>query len=266
MQSPQVNNSCSKLRRHFSGLPFQAASLSDRGRLREANEDALVFVPEAGFFAVVDGMGGLLAGAQAAEIVAKVMPEVVACAAVTLSGNVSPKLAGQLLADGVQQVSDKIHAGGNRGSEAVFGATFIGLWLVAGQAVCVNLGDCRAYRLTAAGGLRCLSRDHSLAGVLLNHGQISPAQARRHPGRHTVTRFVGMPPPAQPEIAVEQIGAGDRLLLCSDGLYGLVEDAAIAEIMEGGGDPENICTMLVGAANAAGGRDNISVVVVEVGA
>ena len=129
--------------------------------------------------------------------------------------------------------------------------------------VLANVGDSRAY-LLADGELRQLTRDHSYVEEMLAAGQITAEEARKHPHRHVVTRVLGVEPSVAVDTWLLTPERGDRYLLCSDGLVNEVADEEIARLILGAATPRRPREALVDAANAAGGRDNISVVVIEV--
>jgi serine/threonine protein phosphatase PrpC len=137
------------------------------------------------------------------------------------------------------------------------------LALVRGKDVYVaHAGYSRAY-LLAKGKLEQLTRDHSLVATILELGQITPEQARVHPLRSRITRCVGMEGKAVADVRRIEVKSGYRLLLCTDGLTGMVPDAEIARMMEAAKTPKVACRSLVDAANEAGGADNITALVVE---
>jgi protein phosphatase len=125
-----------------------------------------------------------------------------------------------------------------------------------------NMGDSRAY-LFRQGKLRQLSEDHSVVGILLRTGEIGQEEADRHPARGQLTRYIGMLDEVNPYQCNVTLKPGDRLLLCSDGLTGLVDDAAIARVLRDNKEPQATCKALVAAANSAGGHDNVTVVIVD---
>jgi protein phosphatase len=131
-------------------------------------------------------------------------------------------------------------------------------WLV------VNVGDSRTYRL-AGGELVQVSADHSEVAELVARGLLTVDQAAVHPHRHVVTRSLGGggPDEPDPDFFPRPIAAGDRILVCSDGLTDEVADARIAEILRGHPDPQDAADRLVAAALVAGGRDNVTVIVVD---
>jgi len=146
---------------------------------------------------------------------------------------------------------------------AGMGAT-VALALLAGRhAHIAHLGDSRAY-LFRRGRLQQLTADHTVTAALLHLGEIEEKDALGHPARHRLTRYVGMEGEALPDLRVVELRVGDRLLLCSDGLTGMVPDRHIAQVLRRQRTPEEACEALVAAANAAGGRDNVSAIVIDI--
>ena len=127
----------------------------------------------------------------------------------------------------------------------------------------VHVGDSRAY-LARDGELTRLTHDHSVTGELVRLGELTEAQAAEHPHRNVLTRALGVGPDVELDSAAHPVTAGDRLLLCSDGLFNEVSEAAIADAMTAGGDVRAVTDRLVGEALARGARDNVSAVVAEV--
>ncbi len=264
---PMIHTGEKQADKVLSKFIFKAATLTDCGKKRDRNEDSFVFNPERGFFAASDGMGGLTDGGEAASIIADVLPEMLKAAhSAVIGGEGSPQYAGKCICECIKQLSDNISLKGNHESNTkLFGATLVGVWLVDDAAVFVNLGDSRAYLMPMEGRLRQITADHSLVALLLKEGEIAQEEAEKHPAKGQITRFVGMNPPALPETFIVKIMAGDRILLCTDGLTEMVPDGKIAEILNSGGQPHGICKMLVDAANDSGGKDNITVIVLEIG-
>lgn len=242
-----------------------ASALTDQGKVREYNEDAIAFLTAHNFFAIADGMGGFVGGGQTADTVVAIIPTLVKDIQKQLTGNASPGNVRKLFLEKLRELSDDISKNGNNGNTGIFGTTLTAAWFVHDAVVLANLGDSRAYILDSEGLLRQITKDHSIINLLLEQGEITRKEAEKHPARGQLTRYVGMPSPALPEVFIKTVKPGDRILLCSDGLNGMVSDKKIAEIMNTGGLPQEICKMLVDAANDNGGKDNISVVVVEVG-
>ena len=229
---------------------------TDPGRVRKANEDGVLVAP--GVFAVADGMGGHAAGEVASAVALQ-----------TVEARLDPKVATMAsVTDVVRAANEAVHRRSLQDpATRGMGTTLTLIAPAAGgdgdRLVLANVGDSRAY-LLADGELRQLTRDHSYVEEMLAAGQITAEEARKHPHRHVVTRVLGVEPSVAVDTWLLTPERGDRYLLCSDGLINEVADEEIARLILGAADPQSAAQALVDAANAAGGRDNISVVVIEV--
>jgi protein phosphatase len=235
---------------------------TDVGRVREVNEDGLLAAPPV--FAVADGMGGHDGGDVASRVVVEELQRLA-------EDGYDPAQAESAVVESLVRSQQRIgdyaaerRAGGHRsspGTTAVAGLLVESgghpAWLVA------NLGDSRCYRL-AHGLLAQVSTDHSLVQQLVDSGQISRAQAAHHPERHVVTRALGGPGVPAPDFFVVPLVDAPRLLLCSDGVNGMIDDATIALVLRECADPQDAADRLVDEALDAGGRDNATAVVVDV--
>ena len=240
------------------------AATTDVGRVRTANEDRWFADPAQGLYLVADGMGGSAAGGLASQIVAEVLPKLLAR---RLGGNATAldTQAAEQLSAVVAELSEQLReesrdAPGLRG----MGSTVVLAMVRGTHAVISHLGDSRAY-LLRAGKLRRLTKDHTIAQLLLDRGELTPEEAAGHPSQSRLTRFVGMGTDAASETETIELAPGDRLLLCTDGLTGMITDQQILAILTEHSDPEGACRRLVAAANEAGGKDNITVVVMQMG-
>ncbi|HEU4975123.1 MAG TPA: Stp1/IreP family PP2C-type Ser/Thr phosphatase [Baekduia sp.] len=229
------------------------AARSDTGRQRPANEDSYwVNMP---LFVVADGMGG----AQAGEVASRTAVDVFADGLPDGGGSNEERLA-QLVAE----ANARIHALSQRDEQrAGMGTTLTAAYVGEDDLAVAHVGDSRLYRLRG-GALEQLTDDHSLVGELVRRGQISAEEAEDHPQRSIITRALG----PEGEVAVDHhtwpVQDGDVFLVCSDGLSGMVPDARMAEILRGAPSLERAAQALVAAANDAGGRDNITVVLFRV--
>ena len=226
-------------------------SRTDVGCLRDHNEDSLVVTPP--LFAVADGMGGHAAGEVASEI------------AVNVLADLAPSHPdGEALAHAVEQANTEIiraaHEG--RGREGM-GTTMTAAMLEGERLVIAQVGDSRAY-LLHQGQLQQLTRDHSLMADLIEAGQLTPEEARVHPQRSVITRALGSDPNTHPDLYELNVETGDRLLICSDGLSSMVMDDVIEQTMRRIKDPQRCAAQLVNEAIAAGGHDNVTVIVADV--
>jgi serine/threonine protein phosphatase PrpC len=229
---------------------------TDTGKVREHNEDSL-YPTESGTGAgpailmVADGMGGAVAGEVASRLAVEAatdgsVDEGIDPADRVLAGNAAVILATE---------EDRSLSG--------MGTTMTLIELRPdGESTFAHVGDSRAY-LLRSGILSQVTTDHSLVGELVTLGRITPAQARTHPSRHLVTRVLGLGPITvdTTEVSLE---VGDRVLICSDGLTDMVEDTQIELTLNAGEGVEATAWALIEHANAAGGVDNTTVVVIDV--
>jgi protein phosphatase len=238
------------------------AVLSDVGRVRAANEDAFAVLPDQGLLIVSDGMGGHQAGATASKIVVDVLPAMIEqrLARARDQRSLAPS---RVLRDTIVDLSRKVREqSAGRAGLAGMGATVVAVSLQGNRAYVAHMGDSRLY-LHRMGRLQLLTHDHSLVALLLRREEITPAEARDHPARGKLSRYVGMETEVYPDVRALRLTPGDRLLLCTDGLTGMVSDEDVAAILKTAAEPESACRSLVDAANARGGRDNVTVLVAD---
>lgn len=247
-------------------LILRAAGLTDVGCVREQNEDAFLADADRRLFIVADGMGGRHGGDVASRRVVEILPGLVRRSLENLVAakidHSSAILAG--LEDAVMETSRAVRAEGEKRFECLgMGAAIVAVLLTGHHAHIVHMGDSRAY-LLRGNGLRQLTQDHSIVEALLRHGEISPQEAIDHPARGRLTRFAGMEPAAEPAGQTIEVRSGDRLLLCTDGLWGTTGNATIGGILSLPDDCAAICQALITAGKAAGGDDNLTALVVDV--
>lgn len=226
---------------------------SHRGARRLLNEDC--FLADRSVFFVADGMGGHDAGEVASAAAIDALRPLGALSAVRPE-DVRERLV--VAQDDVRAISTEPGRGAGTTVTGVVVAEQDGVpyWLV------VNIGDSRTYQMSH-GVLEQLSVDHSEVQELVDAGRLTPTEALTHPRRHVVTRAVGASLPPEPDFCWIPIEARDRMLVCSDGLTGELSDEKIAEILLGQPEPQAAADLLVSEAIIAGGRDNITVVVVD---
>lgn len=232
---------------------WSSASLSDTGLVRSLNEDACLEMSDAGIWLVADGMGGHARGDFASQtVVAEV-------------GAIEPAAR---LSERIRQVCARLRSanrllaaeGKHRGSELI-GSTVAALLLEGRHAVCIWAGDSRIYRLRN-GRLALLTRDHRWVEEFVNRGLMSRVAADHHPLSNEITRAVGADDTLELSTEMRALLPGDKYLICSDGLYGEVDDDEIVAIL-GAADMGDACRGLVAAAKAHGAHDNVTVVVVQ---
>lgn len=230
-----------------------SASATHVGHVRATNEDSLLDASP--IFLVADGMGGHNAGEVASAIAVEEFERL------TVQQNVTVEQLGDALRTAAQRIADlggdsQLGAGTTVAVVATMVLDGIGYWVV------MNLGDSRVYRLSGE-IFEQVSVDHSVVQELMDRGELTPQEARVHPYRHMVTRALGAGPDSEPDYWLIPAEVGDRMLVCSDGLTGEVDDATIERILRSHQDVRTICGDLVRLALDGGGRDNVTVVVVE---
>jgi protein phosphatase len=228
------------------------AGVTDTGNVRTSNQDQLL--AEGDLVAVADGMGGHRGG----EIASRLAVDALRAAFAedpTADGLVAAVEAANLAVFTEGQATPELQG---------MGTTIAAVALVAdGSLAVVNVGDSRAY-LLQDGVLRQLTADHSLVADLVRAGQISEDEARTHPRRNILTRVLGVEPTVVPHVARTEPARGDRLLLCSDGLFNELDEPDIAAILASVPDPAEAATRLVAEAKLHGGTDNITALVLDI--
>ena len=226
-------------------------SRTDIGCLRDHNEASLVVTPP--LFAVADGMGGHAAGEVASEIAVRVLSELA-------PEHPDVEALGRAIEEANRAVIQAAREG--RGRQGM-GTTMTAAMLEGERLVIAQVGDSRAY-LLHQGKLQQLTRDHSLMADMIEAGQLTPEEARTHPQRSVITRALGSDAHLHPDIYEINVETGDRLLICSDGLSGMIFDDQIENTLRRVQDPQRCASQLVNEAIAAGGHDNVTVIVADV--
>jgi serine/threonine protein phosphatase PrpC len=245
-------------------------AVSDVGRKRKGNEDSLVVNPEHGLFVVADGMGGHAAGEIASKVAVDSINEFVCLTGgdeeITWPFGLDENISydGNRLKTAIRYANRKVLEATKEKSEYEGMATTVAAVLVDGDAANLgHVGDSRVY-LMRDGEITQLTSDHSWVNEQIQSGVISPDQARTHPLRNVVTRALGGKPDLQVDMQQHKAKAGDILILCSDGLTTMIPDEDIARVVrDSGGDVEKAAQALVASANAKGGEDNITVLLIR---
>jgi protein phosphatase len=220
-------------------MRLEAASATDQGKVRANNEDALLIDDQRALFAVADGMGGHRGGEVASHTAIEALRAAVA--------------NGVALHDAIEKANTAVleRAAGDDSLEGM-GTTMTAAIALGGHQLLVgHVGDSRAY-LLHDGALSRATEDHSLVEELVREGRLTPEQAESHPRRSVVTRALGMDA-VEVDLYTIDVEAGDRLILCSDGLNTMVRERDIERIARNEPDPQRLAEALVTAANAAGG-------------
>jgi len=231
-------------------MNVRVGSATDIGQVREGNEDSFLVV--APLYAVADGMGGHRGGEVASSLALETVQQLF------------ERQEGSL-ADQVAQANRAVYERSQSDRSVSGMGTTLTAALIDGDTVhLVHVGDSRAY-LLRDGQLTQITEDHTLVHRMVVEGEITPEEAETHPHRSILTRALGVDETVQVDEGDVQVASGDRLLLCTDGLTGMVPEDQIQEIMLAASDPQEAVERLVTVANRAGGIDNITAVVLDFG-
>ncbi|MFB3903921.1 MAG: Stp1/IreP family PP2C-type Ser/Thr phosphatase [Acidobacteriota bacterium] len=245
------------------------AALSDVGRRRQVNQDFLILNEASAFFVLTDGMGGHSSGEVAARTAAHALNDFVTLATepqeMTWPFGYSTGIPYEhnVLKTAVSLANLKVtHLAELEEQYAGMGATLLAVWIRGEKAFYCYVGDSRLYLLRDS-QVRQLSEDETLVQELLRRGVITREEARQHQMRHVVTRAIGMRGRLDVEVREQELQKGDLLLMCSDGLTDRVSDAELCQKLSADAGLEELCRSLVDSANAAGGEDNVTVILLK---
>jgi serine/threonine protein phosphatase PrpC len=275
------------------GLRLSVGVASDPGRVRTHNQDSLLYLNvgtihrgrasvAAGLFAVADGMGGLAGGAAASHFAVQHLASHFGARLLSGERAAGPPGAGSPdagspdagspdgglpdperrmaeLAAAVQDANRALHARCEPGR--VMGTTLTSAYIEGRTALIANVGDSRTYRWHA-GRLEQLTTDHSMVAGLVRAGLARPEELRTHPRKNVITRSLGENPSVEVDTFRCPLDPGDRLVLCSDGVWDMLPDEELAAVLRAEADPQQAARAIVARANAKGGEDNLSVIVV----
>lgn len=240
----------------------------DTGLLRELNEDSVLCTSfdlrthlgtvTAGLFAVADGMGGHNAGEIASDLASRTLHT--ECISGLLAQSPAPPLA--ILASAFKKANRKVLDSATEGELKGMGTTLTAALVVGDGLYIAHVGDSRCYIINKRETIQA-TKDHSVVQELVDAGTITAEQARSHPRKNEITRVLGYSRNVAPDLHYVKLYAGDNILLCSDGLCGVLSSPEISETVMGAANPNQACNDLTAQANLAGGPDNISVIVVK---
>jgi len=242
--------------------------LSDVGKKRTTNEDAFYVDDRIGLYVVADGMGGHAAGEVASQEAVETIFGMVKSGVRSLRALDDPpddaevRKASRLMESSVQAATYMVYSMAelDRGKSGM-GTTISAMLFLGAYAVTAQVGDSRIYRVTAD-AVEQLTEDHTLIAWQLKQGLITPAEAKTSPHRNVITRAVGNREYVEVDTRLIALEKGDRFLLCSDGLHGYLREGDVAPLVKLGGEEGS--KKLIQLANERGGKDNITVVLVEV--
>ncbi|MFA7660296.1 MAG: Stp1/IreP family PP2C-type Ser/Thr phosphatase [Anaerovoracaceae bacterium] len=239
----------------------QSACATDKGKLRTVNEDSMLCMDDMSFYMVADGVGGHNSG----EIASKLAVELTKA---HLTANPPERVEESDLPDffnrRLREVNKEIYTRAASVKEnAGMATTAVMLLIRQMRAYIINIGDSRAY-LFRKGMLQRVTEDHTYVSELLKQGRISKAEAEVHPKRNMITRALGSEETMIPDFFQLDLTIGDRILLCTDGLYNEVSDEEICAMIESKPNSEELVLALIRSACDNGGKDNITVCCVEI--
>lgn len=238
------------------------AAFTDIGLVRKNNEDSLyIGCPwgglEENLFVVADGMGGHKGGEYASRFVARRIPEMLKAGGKKGNIDLALESATERVNAALYRISQESEELSGLGSTLVMAFWDKNRWHI------INVGDSRAY-LFDKGELIQITEDHSLVEEMVRNGQLERSDEMYLANRNVITRAMGTEPYVEEDIFIADANPGSRLLLCSDGLHGMLEEAEIVKILSAEEDTEKAAEALVAEAKKGGGRDNITVILVDV--
>ena len=250
-------------------LPWESAALTDVGRVRDHNEDVFLMRPDLGLFMVCDGMGGYSAGEVAASIAAETAKEFFEGCQRDPEGT-WPFKVDQLLGEEGSRLPVALRLANQRIRQAAqsdskkhnMGTTVVAVFMEKDKSFVAHAGDSRGY-LFRDGKLWAITADHSLLGEFIRSQHPSAEEIAAFPYKNVINRALGPAVDVKVDARPLEMQVGDTLLLCCDGLHGMCSDEVIAQILQSHPVLEDACKALIDAANAAGGSDNITVVLVR---
>lgn len=271
----QETNAAKLFTNKLSVYPMQyiVGSSQSVGLQRDHNEDALFTLSSVlsdgkteepfGLFIIADGMGGHKNGEIASSVTIRVVVRYVIdqLYSILLEPQRSTPALGvqEILSASVAEAQKAVTQFAPGGGTTLTIALFLG-----DQLTIAHVGDSRAYLVQPGGQLQKMTKDHSLVQRLVDMKEIKPEEAEKHPQKNILIKAIGQPDPYQPDTRMLQFKNGEGLLLCSDGLWGVVSEKSISTILQHEGDPVAACQHLVDAANQNGGPDNISVIYIRI--
>lgn len=250
-------------------MPIESHGVSHVGRVRSENQDRILALPALGCYAICDGMGGQRCGELAAEIASEVLEHYIDCSRdpseVTwpFGYNMALSLDTNRLLTSIKLANRQVARRSEQDQKCAGMGTTIAAVVCRGNRVAIgNVGDSRIYRFRS-GKLEQLSSDDTMAGLMLGRGVISPDEAASHPMRSILTQAIGSQAEVDVHLREEELLPEDVLLLCSDGLYGPVDQHAMLENLSTAAPVEAQAQKLLNRALDAGASDNVSVILLR---
>jgi len=233
---------------------LEAFGLSDPGCVRPNNEDCYLLAPEDGLYIVADGMGGAQAGERAAKLAVDTVADFM---------RTSPRRDSEALAEAFQEANNRVMKAASDDVDLEgMGTTLVAALESGGEILIASVGDSRAY-IYQGDELIGVTEDQTWVHEVGRRLGIDETSLRTHPMRHVLTMAIGVSPELRVHSYALKPQPGAEVLICSDGLHGVVEEGVIAEALAGNGSLESKCRKLIEAAKSAGGPDNITTVLLR---
>lgn len=244
-------------------MKTHCAGLTDIGRVRERNEDNWFADVDNGLFIVSDGMGGHNSGHVASRLIVDTLPELVGKNLNLPTVELNTDHCAQLQHILTELSHIVVQQGKEQSGCFGMGATVAMLLVHNTSGLVGHMGDSRLY-LYRGNQLQQITHDHSIVQYMVDTGSITEEEAESHQASNQVSQYVGMQGEPVPSADILPLLNGDRLMLCTDGLSRLLPDEIMANLIQQASNPEEACHALINAANKAGGRDNVTVIVVDI--
>jgi len=236
-------------------------AITDKGTVRARNEDTFLLAPDGRLLIVADGMGGHQAGEVASALAVEVVAEFLWNAGVVAAAD--ERAWASALADALRAAHERIREAARlEPAWHGMGTTLIAVHLASDRFYACHVGDVRCY-VCAGNEFFQLTRDHTPVAQMVARGELTADQARLHPRKNEVLQALGMPGEIAPDVASRSLAVGDRVLLCSDGLWEALSEEAIREVVRGDAPVSELAVDLVERAKRAEATDNITVVLYE---
>jgi PPM family protein phosphatase len=243
---------------------LSAIGKTDPGMVRDHNEDNYFIDEKMKLFIVADGVGGHQAGEKASEMVVEILPEKIRKIFGEKKEYKFEELVGRISAAITEVNRDVNFASTEKAAFRGMGSTVVSCVIYQNRGIFSYMGDSRAYLLRESFIAR-LTEDHTVVGLMMKMGDLTQEEADLHPMRHVITRHVGMDGEFGPDTVIVDLKPGDTILMCTDGLSDMISDTEINKIITSNPDIDKAGKKLIQAANNAGGRDNVTVLLVKYG-
>ncbi|MDD5701292.1 MAG: Stp1/IreP family PP2C-type Ser/Thr phosphatase [Dehalococcoidales bacterium] len=260
----------------MNNLKYEIGQATDPGVVRSSNEDSLITIDlileesaklQIGLYAIADGLGGYQGGEKASSMALKLIADYLVKDSLSQlfkneSGNLSHDSILHAMANVIRRVGNEIF-GSVTSENHLMGTTLAAVLILNNTVYIANVGDSRVYLMDHQ-LLRQITKDHSLVAELVSVGKITKEQIYTHPQRNVVTRCLGMQYNTDVDLFKEEMKPNMSILICSDGLWEMVRDPNLQEILSKTSNPQTACEKMVDLAKQNGGMDNISVIIINV--